>query len=536
MVDSKTVNDRLKLYCGPYIAVNVAHYDLPDDKGETRHLIVVHVPPNDALVPAQNDGTYEESATSKKQCTAFYRGQILVRSADQSIATEIPIPVLTKNLKPIRTKPAPAFSNPYDINHTASRHMFKGRQEEIERLLDAIETGTHAAIFGLRRIGKTSLFEETLTNRISEREGLKGSTAFAKIDFQRIGSDSMTYKVMAQVLMRAVAEAVSSDQLDMVEGQIDHITRRYDTKKGMLLALSDIVERMTLASKKRIVLFLDEFSELCKTIERNEDLLRRNPDRFLKLRPQEFLVDVEFMQWFSALIKRDRIKDKLVIVFAVRPFVAAYDKQRSLELLKLMGTVITLYHLEEPAAKALMREPLAGVIEITHSAADYLYQLTSGHPYLIQLFLKNIVDRLKRRNRRVLDEADIRKFETEMVSEGPAYDAHFQVLDSDYSIDDVMNPKRAKIGNGVLALISKIGNETQGGWVKVENLCHILVTCDCPPEDTYTILDQLLQSKIIEELEIEGKYHVRMSIPLLRKRYVKQNLYLKYFPGRSARA
>jgi hypothetical protein len=150
--------------------------------------------------------------------------------------------------------------------------------------------------------------------------------------------------------------------------------------------------------------------------------------------------------------------------------------------------------------------------------------------------LKDIVDHLKREGRSLLKCSAIVSVEERLISEGPAYDAHFKVLDSDYSVDYVINPGKTRVGNGVLAVIAKIGSEKPEGWVGIRDICSFLAGHTISFEETHAILDQLLRAKIIEECEIDGELHVRMSIPLLRKRYMRQNMYPKYFQGLSKAA
>ena len=57
---------------------------------------------------------------------------------------------------------------------------------------------------------------------------------------------------------------------------------------------------------------------------------------------------------------------------------------------------ITLYYLDETAAKALIVEPLVNRVGYDPRAIDDLYRLTAGHPYLLQFMLKSLVDRIRR--------------------------------------------------------------------------------------------------------------------------------------------
>jgi hypothetical protein len=174
------------------------------------------------------------------------------------------------------------------------------------------------------------------------------------------------------------------------------------------------------------------------------------------------------------------------------------------------------------------------MMSVDADAINYLYMLTDGHPYLLQFMLKELVDRVRRKSR-VVNLGDVKALEEKMISEGPGFEAHFRVLDSDYSVDYVLNPLRAAQGNGVLALIAKLGHEQAGGWVSIGQITEALAMRQLGAEDAHALLDQLLRAKIIEESAVGSELCFRMTIPLLRKRYVKQNMYLKYFQplGRS---
>lgn len=538
-VDSKAINDKIGRYCGGHISVLAAVHQIRDEGGQSVSIEMIYVPIARQKVPAQDDGAYPDPKNPGKQKWVFRKGDVYVRKGDESVKAETPDDLLPpKKLVPPSVaqvqRDLKALQNPYDFATAATQQMFKGRAEEVEGLLDSIESGTHVAVFGLQRIGKTSLVEETLSDRLSKRDSLKKGVLFASLDFQRIGTEYSTYRGLLSAMVRAIAEKISPSKLQAVEDQLALMSRSYDrgSKREMLTAFASLIGALAGSAKRRIVLFLDEFSELCRVIERNEELARRNPDRILSLHPHEMLIDVDLMHWFSSLVKSSVIRGKLIFIFAMRPFVADYDTQKNLQLLKVTRS-ITLYHLNENAARSLITDPIRGVIAVEDEARDYLVRLTAGHPYLIQVILKDVVDRLKREGRPVLQRSDIVSVEERLISEGPAYDAQFKVLDSDYSVDYVINPGKTRVGNGALAVIAKIGSEKREGWVGIRDICNALAVHTISFEETHAILDQLLRAKIIEEREVEGELHVRMSIPLLRKRYMRQNMYPKYFQGLS---
>jgi hypothetical protein len=298
-------------------------------------------------------------------------------------------------------------------------------------------------------------------------------------------------------------------------------TQFFATVSRVIAGLSDV-------AKRRIVLFIDEFSELRKVLERNKRALAGNPMRTKNIYPHEMFIDPPFVHHLSALLKDAKLAQKFTLVVAVRPFMAEYDAREGLQILKLMKP-ITLYYLEEPAAKALITEPLEGQIEYGQGVVDYLYDLTAGHPYLLQFILKNVVDRVKREKRREVNLEDIQAFEERMISQGPAYDAQFEVAISDYSVAEVIHPQEAEVGKGAMALIAKMGEDDPDAWVAEDEIFDKLSGQNIPLEKSASLLSQLVRTKILEEDSGGGEMRYRIAVPLLRKRFVRQNLYLKYF-------
>ena len=276
------------------------------------------------------------------------------------------------------------------------------------------------------------------------------------------------------------------------------------------------------------MLFIDEFSEVRKVIERNKRISAGNPLRTQHILPHEMYIDVPFMHHFGSLLKNKDLQGKLTVFVAVRPFMAEYDAVEGLQILKLMNPVM-LYYLDSAAAKALVTQPLQGIISYEEGAIDYLCLLTAGHPYLLQFMLNKLVDKVKRERRKIITSQDIKGIEEQMISEGPAYDAQFEVVVSDYSVAEVMNAQEAQLGKGTLALVAKLGCEHENRWVFEKQLFAEMTSYKIPIEKTASLLSQLVRAKILEESISSETLSYRLAIPLLHKRFVKQNLFLKYF-------
>jgi hypothetical protein len=238
-------------------------------------------------------------------------------------------------------------------------------------------------------------------------------------------------------------------------------------------------------------------------------------------------IDVPFIHHLSSLLKDEGLKRQITFVVLVRPFLAEYDEREGLQILKLMKP-ITLSHLDEASAKELITRPLESFISYEADVVDYLYTLTAGHPYLLQFILKLIVDKIKRIGRDTITLADVKWVQERMVSDGPAYDAQFAVLVSDYSVDEITHPKESQLGKGLLALVSKLG-QRQEGWVDSTQIFTKFADYKVPEEKTASILSQLTRTQILEEGVEDDRLRYRLSIPLVQERFVRQNMYMKYF-------
>jgi hypothetical protein len=142
--------------------------------------------------------------------------------------------------------------------------------------------------------------------------------------------------------------------------------------------------------------------------------------------------------------------------------------------------------------------------------------------------LKLVVDRMKRDAQPTITKADISWLRERMISEGPAYDAQFAVLISDYSVDEITHAKEAHLGKGLLALVSQLGQQ-QDGWVPSGDIYDALHQHQVPEEKTASLLSQLTRTCILEEGNLDGELQYRLAVPLVQERFVKQNLYRRYF-------
>ena len=66
--------------------------------------------------------------------------------------------------------------------------------------------------------------------------------------------------------------------------------------------------------------------------------------------------------------------------------------------------------------------------------------------------------------------------------------------------------------------------------MSVDKVRALLTNHHMPEDEIYDILAKLRRAQIIKERRAdEEKLEYRLSIPLLRKRYIKQNMYQRHF-------
>jgi serine/threonine protein kinase len=433
-------------------------------------------------------------------------------------------------------EPTAELANPYEFAATATAQTFKGRNEELGELLDSLRTGTHTAIFGLQRMGKTSLIEEGLLEELHKDTRLQEEVLLVRIDLQGMGGDQVRYRDIVHAIVEAINGRLAELRIGRDVKNLRAITNELFSasqfqrgdRSQFFAMFSRLLRGFAATSRRRIVLFIDEFSEVRKVIERNRIALQQNPLRTANILPHDLFIDVPFIHHMGSMLKDRDLQARFTLVVLVRPFMSEYDQREELQILKLMKP-ITLYYLEETAAKALITEPLRGHVTFGAGAVDELYDSTAGHPYLLQFILKLLVDRIKREGRADITLDDVHWLETRMISDGPTYDAQFEVLISDYSIAEVTHPQERRLGKGTLALIAKLGHERTDRWVGEAAIFDALLARNVPTQKAASLLSQLTRTKIVEETNRGDQLYYRIAVPLLHRRFIAQNLYLKYF-------
>ena len=278
-----------------------------------------------------------------------------------------------------------------------------------------------------------------------------------RIDLQGMGGDQVRYRDVVHAIVEAIngrlAELRIGREVKDLRAATNELFSTSQFRRGdrsqFFAMFSKLLRGFAATAHRRIVLFIDEFSEVRKVIERNKVALQQNPLRTANILPHDLFIDVPFIHHMGSMLKDRDLQAKFTLIVLVRPFMSEYDQREELQIVKLMKP-ITLDYLEETAAKALITEPLRGRVAFGAGAVNELYELTAGHPYLLQFVLKLLVDRIN--GREGGGHARRRSVDRDADDLGRAdVDAQFEVLISDYSIAEVTHPQERRLGKRALA-------------------------------------------------------------------------------------
>ena len=325
-------------------------------------------------------------------------------------------------------------SNAYDFTHPATA-FFRGRAKELTRLCNAIKAGRSAVIFGLQRVGKTSLVERAIEMASGESDSIT-----IRIDmfsqWESFKSVLDFFNVIANELAKAEGTDPSSLQKLLLDAYGSSFSEYHlqDTFRGILRKSRKITGRP-------IVVFIDEFQEVERAFDRAKS--RNVPMAF----------DAGLMRWLGSLIKDPT--NILQILLCCRFQAKHFEQRERLELFKLAEEMIDLGPLDEVSARSLIRDPVADSIHYDEESVRRILEFTGRFPYFIQYMGYELVTRQRVLRTRQVRRKDVDDCADEIVS-SQINESRFSVLYEDYKTLDGGQPWKVILA---LALLAK--NERQ---------------------------------------------------------------------------
>jgi hypothetical protein len=273
----------------------------------------------------------------------------------------------------------------FAVSSPVEGKRFFGRDRPLAQLRDAIGSATPTGVFGLRKVGKTSLLKET------QRRAIDQGDVVVYIDLLTVPSDvsdcSWLYWKLAGELRRATTHlplpqlrwrlgGVFADFLDIPAGF--PIATAFDSDVGKLL---NIIRTARIHPKPRLIILLDEIERLLPT----------------------FLGKAGFggfFDFFSYLrgVSQEHSEFILIITGANASLSETAQLDRRDNPVFNYFKEVYLPPLEPVECTLMMRELGRGMgIRFSHDAYDCVFRLTGGHPFFARQLCSFVAERKKER-------------------------------------------------------------------------------------------------------------------------------------------
>jgi len=260
-----------------------------------------------------------------------------------------------------------AGADPYIVGDVIGEpERFYGREEALVELVRALEAGNHVAIYGERRIGKTSLLHQ-LAHRL---RGLPHPAVHflpVFVNFQMV-SEPRFFSALADAIAKAARRELEQHGQSLPSLRADDRPEGYDS-----LDLADDLEVTVEAFQEatgrppRIALLLDEADKMNGYDPHTQEALRG-----LLMTPVGSHVK---LVWSGQMMSREWHLES-------SPWYNLFKRE------------IHLGGLEEEAAVRLIREPVRGVFTYEDETVQRILELADCKPYTIQRICSFCVRRL----------------------------------------------------------------------------------------------------------------------------------------------
>ncbi len=270
-------------------------------------------------------------------------------------------------------------NNPYQAGRPiSSPEMFFGREDVFDflkqQLIGKVQDNI-VVLHGQRRTGKTSILYQI---QVTERLG--PDVLPVLIDLQGIipeGLASFVYQLADEIANRVKVNL--PDLADFQENPLSRFQREF---------LPEIWQKL---KGRRLLLMLDEF-ELLETYVRESNL------------------DQTIFSFLRTLIQHE---PNLAFLFAGTHKFEELDPSRWELLSGALYKKISF--LDQKAAHRLITEPVKGILKYESEAIDTIFQLTSGHPYYVQLVCSELFSVAISQDISTITSADVKSITESLV-------------------------------------------------------------------------------------------------------------------------
>jgi hypothetical protein len=374
--------------------------------------------------------------------------------------------------------------NPYIFERPAVGEHFFGRTPEMARLTNALREGRSVVVYGLQRVGKTSLVKEAL-----DRELQSNGTTLRdiRIDMYESANNLTSYIDFFETIIDRLCDHLSPADYKKVRDDARVILRTGSDEK----AIRSSIKNLLVAYRKKFgtpLLFIDEFQDIHKAFERARSL-----------RTITHPLDSGFIKYLGSLVKEGAIQ----LLCCGRYQIQAMDSRLDWQLLKLM-VPIELSVLDEASARRLITEPVQGRFEYDDRAVERLLALSGCYPYLVQYLCYELIERARSCSRTRIDEAAVAEL-VDMIQE-----PQVRLLYSDFQDLDGGVPWRLLVALAHLAA----RQQQRVRWESIADLCRADLGMNAEFSECGHALTLLKNSQIVGEEQTADtlSYFIRPDI------------------------
>jgi ligand-binding sensor domain-containing protein len=364
--------------------------------------------------------------------------------------------------------------NPFIVGHPVkSPEMFRGREEVFQFIIDNLSgpaPNRTLVLHGQRRTGKTSILYQLLRGRLG------ANFIPVLIDMQEmallINNTGDLLGEMAHQLTRTARQANVSIVEPPEAAFAASPTRAFNR---FLEALEENL------GGRRLVVMFDEFE-------------------LIESKINEGKLEADLLGYLRSLIQH---RERLTFLFTGTHRLEEMSREYW-SILFNIALYRRISYLNPSAASQLIREPVAGRLDIDELAVEKIYSLTNGHPYFVQLLSWALVNYCNAQERNYATINDVNDAVQEILVSGEAHFAYIWQR-ADYA------ERLALTG-----LAHALGPAKE--WARPAEVQSILSAGGfnaSSPEFMTGVLDRLTGQEVLEAAS-EGALRYRFQIEVLR--------------------
>ena len=302
-------------------------------------------------------------------------------------------------------------------NTPVSGRQFFGRQLELQRLMGNINEGKHTGIYGLRKVGKTSLMYQMLEKRVQD--------FVIYIDLQKASPQDCTYLYwkIARELQKVINQKFSDLLLGTVTlelGSKPEYSRLNQPVESVSLGFNEDINRLLLALSRgknkssKIVIMIDELECMLPMGSRSgykgyveffanlRGIAQENPGRLVSI----------VAAANSAISDESKLEGKSNPMFLLyeNMFLPPLNQQECCEMIEKLGRGMG--------------------VSFDEKSLDYIYNETGGHPYITRAFCSFLVTENKDRPLSVKPELITQSISAFVLQRSEVFNEIIERLDS----------------------------------------------------------------------------------------------------------